>query len=135
MLILVDLVQTHVFYLILLPTLIDIHVLIYRILMHHILLLITTTLLPELIIFLSESFSRAMDNHLFSDHVPLKLILHISVDYIPLTSRPFSVKQAWFKATQCNIDTYKTRLDNILDRDDQYCSVDKDEIVDLVHLK
>ena len=37
--------------LILLPTLIYIHVLIYRILMHHILLIITITLLQELIIF------------------------------------------------------------------------------------
>ena len=107
MLILVDLVQTHVFYLILLPTSIYIHVLIYRILMHHILLLITITLLRELMIFfVSESFSRAVDNcniidnHLFSDHVPLRLVLHIDVDYITVTSRPFSVKQAWYKATQ-----------------------------------
>ena len=58
-----------------------------------------------------------------------------------MTSRPFSVNQAWYKATQCDIDTYKTRLDDILsymslpydmlDCDDQYCSVHKDEIVDL----
>ena len=78
------------------------------------------------------------DNHLFSDHVPLRLVLHIDVDYITVTSRPFSVKQAWYKATQCDIDTYKTRLDDILshislcndmlDCDDQYCSVHKDEI-------
>ena len=49
--------------------------------------------------FVSESLSRAMDNcniidnHLFSDHVPLRLVLHISVDYITVTSRPFNVKQ------------------------------------------
>ena len=76
-----------------------------------------------------------IDNHLFSDHVPLRLILHISVDYITVTSRPFSVKQAWYKATQCDIDTYKTRLDDILSHislcEDQYCSVHKDDIVDL----
>ena len=82
-----------------------------------------------------------IDNHLFSDHVPLRLVLHIDVDDITVTSRPFSVKQAWYKATQCDIDTYKTRLDDILshislcddmlDCDDQYCSVHKDEIVDL----
>ena len=89
--------------------------------MHHILLLITVTLLRELIIFLfSESFSRdadncnIIDNNLFSDHVLLRLVLHISVDYITVTSRQFSVKQAWYKATQCDINTYKTRLDDIL---------------------
>ena len=75
------------------------------------------------------------------NHVPLRLILHISVDYITVTSRPLSVKQAWYKATQCDIDTYKTRLDDILSHislcgdmlycDDQYCSVHKDEIVNL----
>ena len=58
-----------------------------------------------------------------------------------MTSRPFSVKQVWYKATQCDIDTYKTRLDDILLHillcddmlyyDNQYCSVHKDEIVDL----
>ena len=51
----------------------------------------------------SESFSRAVDNcniidnHLFSDHVPLRLVLHIGVDYITVTSRPFSVKQVGIK--------------------------------------
>ena len=64
-----------------------------------------------------------IDNHLFSDHVPLRLVVHIDVDYITVTSRPFSVKQAWYKATQCDID--------MLDCDDKYCSVHKDEIVDL----
>ena len=73
MLILVDLVQTHVFYLILLPTSMYIHVLIYRILMHHI--LISITLLRLLKMFVSESLSRdvdncnIIDNHLFADHV------------------------------------------------------------------
>ena len=148
MLILVDLVQTHVFYLILLPTSIYIHVLIYRILIHHILLLVTITLFRELIIFLCQNHSvelwiivTLLIIICFSDHVPLRLVLHIDVDYITVTSRPFSVKQAWYKATQCDIDTYKTRLDDILshislcddmlDCDDQYCSVHKDEIVDL----
>ena len=55
-----------------------------------------------------------IDNNLFSDHVPLRLVLHIDVDYITVTARPFSVKQAWYKATQCDIDTYKTCLDDIL---------------------
>ena len=41
-----------------------------------------------------------IDIHLFSDQVPLRLVLHINVDYITVTSRPFSVKQAWYKATQ-----------------------------------
>ena len=58
-----------------------------------------------------------------------------------MPSRPFSVKQAWYKATQCDIDTYMGDLDDILshislcddmlDCEDQYCSVHKDEIVDL----
>ena len=58
-----------------------------------------------------------------------------------MTSRPFSVKQAWYKATQCDIDTYKSPLDYILSHislcddmlhhDDQYSSVHKDDIVDL----
>ena len=97
--------------------------------------------------FVSELFSRAVDNcntidnNLFSDHVPLRLILNISVDYITVTSRPFGVKQVWYKATQCDIDTYKTHLDDILshislcdgtlDCDDQYWSVHKHEIVDV----
>ena len=78
---------------------------------------------------------------MFSDHVPLRLVLHINVDYITVTSRPFSVKPAWYKATQYDIDAHKTRLDDILahislcddmlDCDDQYCSVHKDVIVDL----
>ena len=51
-----------------------------------------------------------IDNHLFSDHVTLRLILHISVDYVTMALRPFSVKQPWYKATQCDIYTYKTPL-------------------------
>ena len=82
---------------------------------------------------------------MFSDHVLLRLVLHIDVDYIIVTSCPFSIiKQAWYKVTQCDIDTYKTRLDDILshislcddmlDCDDQYCSVHNDEIVDYIRL-
>ena len=89
-------------------------------------LLVYTQSESESFLFVSESFSRAVDNcniidnHLFSDHVPLRLISHISVDYITVTSRTFSVMQAWFnKATPC---------DHMLDCDDQYCSVHKDEI-------
>ena len=38
-----------------------------------------------------------IDNHLFSDHVPLRLVIHISVDYITVTSRPFSVSKLGIK--------------------------------------
>ena len=31
-----------------------------------------------------------------------------------MTLHPFSVKRAWYKSTLCDIDTYKTRLDDIL---------------------
>ena len=57
---------------------------------------------------------NSIDNHLFSDHVPFRLVLHIDVDYITMTSRPFSVKQDWYNTTQCDIDKYKTCLDDIL---------------------
>ena len=53
--------------------------------------------------FVSESFSRAVDNcniiynHLFSDHVPLRLVLHIDVYYITVTSRPFNLSKLGIK--------------------------------------
>ena len=86
MLILVDLVQNTRVYLILLPT--SMYTCIdlpntktpYTFINYN----NSTSRIDHLCV--SESFSRAVDNcnitdnHLFSDHVPLRLILHISVD-------------------------------------------------------
>ena len=48
-----------------------------------------------------------VDNHLFSDHMQLQLIVYINVVDMTVTSRLFTAKQHWYNTTQCDIDQYK----------------------------
>ena len=41
-----------------------------------------------------------IDNHLYSDHVPLYLKFHIDVIHVPEQKQQFTVKQAWHKASE-----------------------------------
>ena len=58
---------------------------------------------------------RIIDNHLFSDHVPVKIIFNIYINYISEVERPRDARQSWHYATEHDIDTHKDRLNDLLD--------------------
>ena len=63
-----------------------------------------------------------IDNHLYSDHIAVKLCLQIDMNYIVEIDRPYSVKQAWYKASDADIAHYQLKLDDHLNNmyiDDQ----------------
>ncbi len=54
-----------------------------------------------------------IDNHLYSDHVPLTITFDIEVDEAKPTEWTFRKKKAaWFKANEDDIFTYRRRLNN-----------------------
>ncbi len=55
-----------------------------------------------------------IDNHLYSDHVPLTITFDIEVDHAKPTERTFRKKAAWFKANEDDIFTYRQRLNDKL---------------------
>ena len=55
-----------------------------------------------------------IDNDLYSDRVPLYLKFYIAVIHVPEQKQPFTVKQAWHKASEQDANLYKDRLDNLL---------------------
>ena len=55
-----------------------------------------------------------MNNHLFSDHVPLCLVLDINVEYFRLQERVHHSKPAWFRASHDQINAYKDMCENNL---------------------
>ena len=55
-----------------------------------------------------------IDNNLHSDHLPVKLVVEMDVKKISLESKGNCKRIAWYKATQCDLDTYKEKLSNIL---------------------
>ena len=57
------------------------------------------------------SESSIIDNHLYSDHVLLYLKFYIDVIHVPEQKQPFTVKQAWHKASKQDVNMYETRLD------------------------
>ncbi len=65
---------------------------------------------------LSECVSEycIIDNHLFSDHVLLKLTLDVNIEYNYTNERSFNVQTAWHKATDDDIAIYKKMLDEKL---------------------
>ena len=63
-----------------------------------------------------------IDNHLYSDHIAVKLCLQIDMSYIVEIDRPYSVKQAWYKGSGADIAHYQLKLDDHLNNmyiDDQ----------------
>ena len=52
-----------------------------------------------------------IDNHLYSD-IAVKLCLQIDMSYIVEIGRPYSVKQAWYKASHADIAQYQLNLDD-----------------------
>ena len=50
---------------------------------------------------------RIVDDHNFSDHVPVQLVLNISYDCIAIKSRKFVSKLKWDCASNSQIDNYK----------------------------
>ena len=57
-----------------------------------------------------------IDIDLYSDHVPLYLKFHIDVLHVPGLKQPFTVKQAWHKASEQDVNLYKNRLDDLLSK-------------------
>ncbi len=57
-----------------------------------------------------------IDNHLYSDHVPLKLCLSIDMSYITEVERPYATKLAWYKASNDDIACYRRKLDECLSK-------------------
>ena len=53
-----------------------------------------------------------IDNLLYSDHIAVKLCLHIDMSYIVVVDRPYSVKQAWYKAGEADIAHFQLNLDD-----------------------
>ena len=63
-----------------------------------------------------------IDNHLYCDLIAVKLCLQIDMSYIVEIDRPYSVKQAWYKASDADIAYYQLNLDDHLNNmyiDDQ----------------
>ena len=56
-----------------------------------------------------------VDNHLNSDHVPLKVVFDFNVGHVDLVERPHIRQTAWWEASSCDIQEYRTRLDNKVD--------------------
>ena len=56
----------------------------------------------------------SIDNHLYSDHVPIYLELNIDVVHELEKIRPYTVKQAWHKASDQDLNIYKNQLDSLL---------------------
>ena len=59
--------------------------------------------------------SAIIDNHLYSDHIPLQLILSLVISHDKQIELPFEVRQSWCKATNHDIRKYKDNLDEQLD--------------------
>ena len=53
-----------------------------------------------------------IDNLLYSDHIAVKLCLHIDMCYIFVIDRPYSVTQAWYKAGEADIAHFQLNLDD-----------------------
>ena len=67
-------------------------------------------LLPE---FMKSNvlLSAIIDNHLYSDHIPLQLTLSLDIFHDMQIELPFEVSQSWCKATDHDIRKYKDNLD------------------------
>ena len=59
--------------------------------------------------------SAIIDNHLYSDHIPLQLTLSLDISHDKQIELPFEVRQSWCKATNHDIRKYKDNLDEQLD--------------------
>ena len=60
------------------------------------------------------SVCSIIDNHLYSDHVPLVLTIDYDVSHYPSVPRKFRQKIAWHKVTDEDIKLYKSKLDYYL---------------------
>ena len=57
-----------------------------------------------------------IDKDLYSDHVLLYLKFHIAVIHVPEQKQPYTVKQAWHKASEQDVNLYKDRPDDLLSK-------------------
>ena len=55
-----------------------------------------------------------IDEHLYSDHVPLRIVFNIEVEYLNVSERPHVCKIAWHKATDDHLSEYRHNLNNNL---------------------
>ena len=55
-----------------------------------------------------------IDNHLYSDHVPICIEFNINVTPVQEEIRPYTTKQAWYKASEQDLSIYKDRFDELL---------------------
>ncbi len=56
-----------------------------------------------------------IDNYLFSDHVPVKLVLDLCVEHFGIKDRPHCSKTAWWKASEPQLAQYKQNLQTNLE--------------------
>ena len=56
-----------------------------------------------------------IDNHLYSDHIPLQFTLSLDISHDKQIELSFEVRQSWCKATGHDIRKYKDNLDEQLD--------------------
>ena len=59
--------------------------------------------------------SAVIDNHLYSDHIPLQLTLSLDIFHDKQIELPFEVRQSWYRATNHDIRKYKDNLDGHVD--------------------
>ncbi len=55
-----------------------------------------------------------IDNHLYSDHVPLNVVFDFNIDYMNINESSHECKTAWSKATDEQLLHYKNELENRL---------------------
>lgn len=60
------------------------------------------------------SSCEIIDNHLFSDHVPVKTTFDFNIDVMSITDRPHQSKTAWWKASSEQLLEYKYVLEQKL---------------------
>ena len=59
--------------------------------------------------------SAIIDNHLYSNHIPLQLTLSLDISHDKQIELPSEERQSWCKATNHDIRKYKDNLDEGLD--------------------
>lgn len=87
------------------------------------------------------SSCNIIDNHLYSDHVPLQLSIDIDIHHVETVERSFDVRKAWYKASEQDIVKYKCRLDELLNEislcdsvlhcKDIYCTIHREQLCEI----
>ena len=64
-----------------------------------------------------------IDNHLHSDHVPIRVEFDFNIDNVYLIDRLHQPKPAWWRAKADHLKTFKERLESIIDKLTWYVNV------------